>query len=679
MQSQNQSKELDLELFLKNHPLNFLLFYGDYEVINTIYLNDGSPLVDLSMELFNQSPNKVLFTAPPNNNSSAGADNCHFSWAVEGTFVLEKPVEGWAVKEEVKGGKTTFYFLKNQAGELQPKAPNVSTNKFVLKLKKFAAYPQDGTRTIRADLTYGPLLKGQDGKPFKEEASEYEPGEYYSYGNTIFVTNNRGVKKTLPLQVDFVAGNAVLNDGTTTNSLELLIANKNWPSSNLSLSQNSEFVISFEMDTTVKGVVIPKEGSVALDTQIKGISISTTSINWNVPSGKDKTEWPVTPKSGINQFASDDVIKLNITNLVTNNSSGIGYLYVHYKNIPNYPDGQFVVPLEKTPLLYRGTQVGIGTSSLSEKLEVSGNIKATGAIKPSAGNSDSNGIMFPKDPGGGKNDEAWIRYYSGTGEACTLEISIGNDANDHIALMPNAGNVGIGTNAPSAKLHVSGNIRLSGNIENGANGRLNLYTNTQASNSDAWIELWGSQNPDSNRTGELALTGKYIDFRYNSTQSSDGTVGMRLASNGNVGIGTQAPSAKLDVNGSVKLGDGSTALNRIICGKVILNYDNLSQSKVFGKGISCAILRPPAYPSGSSAPVTGLFKITFEKSVDPEKLVVIVTPQDKYTDNIVNVESVVNDGFTIQVKDSKDRTVENSSFHFIAFELTENINKLVTT
>jgi hypothetical protein len=337
----------------------------------------------------------------------------------------------------------------------------------VLVLKNFRADLEGGTRTIRATIIYGPLLKNNDNALFQNEFQQY-----YSYGNTIFITNNRGGKKSLPLQVGFTKGNAVLNDGSPGNTLELVIANKNWPASNLPLSTDSEFVISFEMSADIN-----KEGAVATDTQIKGISITTSSDKWNVPSEKDRTEWPVTPKSGTNQLASDEVIKLNIANLVTNHSSGSGYLYVRYRNIPNYPDGQFVVPIEKTPLWYRDKKV----------------------------------------------DNGWEKR------------------------------VGIGINDPSAKLHLNGNIRLSGNIENGANKRVNLYTNTGAGDSDAWIELWGSASGDTSRTGELALAGKYINFSYNSTQSSYGSVGMRLASNGNVGIGTTTRSEKLHVSGNAKV------------------------------------------------------------------------------------------------------------------------------
>lgn len=78
---------------------------------------------------------------------------------------------------------------------------------------------------------------------------------------------------------------------------------------------------------------------------------------------------------------------------------------------------------------------------------------------------DSNGdfypggaIRFPNNPGGGSGDEAYIRYVPRSGESTTLELVVNNDADDHIALMP-SGNVGVGTNTPSAKLHVNGDVR----------------------------------------------------------------------------------------------------------------------------------------------------------------------------------------------------------------------------
>ena len=115
-------------------------------------------------------------------------------------------------------------------------------------------------------------------------------------------------------------------------------------------------------------------------------------------------------------------------------------------------------PWNHTDLVLDGKgNVGIGTLDPRAKLEI-----RDGALMVSAGNSAGSGILFPSDPGGGSGDGAWIRYYPRNGEATTLEIGTSNDPDDHIALMPGNGNVGVGTRAPRAKLDVAGAIYAGG-------------------------------------------------------------------------------------------------------------------------------------------------------------------------------------------------------------------------
>ncbi|MCO6492331.1 MAG: hypothetical protein J5I98_28190 [Phaeodactylibacter sp.] len=115
--------------------------------------------------------------------------------------------------------------------------------------------------------------------------------------------------------------------------------------------------------------------------------------------------------------------------------------------------------------------VGIGLDAPTAKLDVNGTVKAhafigpfSGQVRPSAGNSDNDGIVFPRDPGGGSGDAAWIRYYARSGESTTFEIGTSNDADDHIVLRPNRGNVGIGNGGfiPTAKLDVDGPVKATG-------------------------------------------------------------------------------------------------------------------------------------------------------------------------------------------------------------------------
>ncbi|HEX2926981.1 MAG TPA: tail fiber domain-containing protein [Ruminiclostridium sp.] len=89
-------------------------------------------------------------------------------------------------------------------------------------------------------------------------------------------------------------------------------------------------------------------------------------------------------------------------------------------------------------------------------LNVNGDFQTTCAIVPSVGNSENNGITFPKDYYGGSGDCAWIRYYSdasrGGGENMTLEIGISNDP----------GNGGYSGGGDRIKLAASGGVYVDG-------------------------------------------------------------------------------------------------------------------------------------------------------------------------------------------------------------------------
>ena len=91
---------------------------------------------------------------------------------------------------------------------------------------------------------------------------------------------------------------------------------------------------------------------------------------------------------------------------------------------------------------------------------IAGNLTVTGAITPSVGNTETTGIIFPKNPGGGGGDAAWMRYYvrSGTTESCTLEIGIANDTDDTLSLVgPKI--------AFSGDLTVNDNLQVLGEIQ----------------------------------------------------------------------------------------------------------------------------------------------------------------------------------------------------------------------
>ncbi len=131
------------------------------------------------------------------------------------------------------------------------------------------------------------------------------------------------------------------------------------------------------------------------------------------------------------------------------------------------------------------------------------------------------------------------------------------------------GNVGIAQHAPTERLDVNGNIRLEGN-DNGARlGRslytgsatqkLNLYSNSVYSDSRDWMELFGPY--DANRLGEFAISGTYLTLwagndgtgNMNGYGNNEQQIAIKVAANGNVGIGTNLSTGDMSYNPAAKL------------------------------------------------------------------------------------------------------------------------------
>jgi hypothetical protein len=198
-------------------------------------------------------------------------------------------------------------------------------------------------------------------------------------------------------------------------------------------------------------------------------------------------------------------------------------------------------------LIYdNGTNVGIGTTSPSQKLQVEG-VSGT-AI----------GVKTPWSA----NAYGQLRFETGAGESSIRSYVPGNSTNGlqfftysgsetvKMTILGD-GNVGIGTTSPSAKLHILSN----GSIDNGAeiylqhnnNNTTDVVSTIQFANNDGSVAMIQGGTTGANNTG-------YISFSTDNAGTSSEK--MIITGAGNVGIGTTSPSSfssytTLSINSSI--------------------------------------------------------------------------------------------------------------------------------
>ena len=250
-------------------------------------------------------------------------------------------------------------------------------------------------------------------------------------------------------------------------------------------------------------------------------------------------------------------------------------------------------------LLTNAGNLGIGTASPSERLEVIGNFK----IKQSSGYSNY-GLI--------DQTEAKMDIKTRTTNASTNPADITFQPNLTEAMrITNDGDVGIGTTSPAEKLEVVGSVRASDNFQKKGSGGYYLYNSSMGfraalydngtttaiygdgNGSTPVIHInsdkvgIGTDNPGSKlqvvssgtalgrffSTGNGDTHGLYININetagavaldnnvhFASSGSNSGSFTfatgnderVRIASSGNVGIGVTNPASKLDVDGTIR-------------------------------------------------------------------------------------------------------------------------------
>ena len=193
--------------------------------------------------------------------------------------------------------------------------------------------------------------------------------------------------------------------------------------------------------------------------------------------------------------------------------------------------------------------VSIGTSSAAAKFSIyNNNAYSLSSLETSINAANAFRIR-------GRNTAAATLVISSLANTLDYGIQAVNDAGDagtNISINPFGGNVGIGTTDPALKLEVKTAATTS--IANGF-GIFNQLSGTSALGNGAALLLGYNNSQYYNKIATVFeqnnpsyLNPALVFYTMNNTYLAGSEVErMRISSNGNVGIGTSTPGAKLDV------------------------------------------------------------------------------------------------------------------------------------
>ena len=196
------------------------------------------------------------------------------------------------------------------------------------------------------------------------------------------------------------------------------------------------------------------------------------------------------------------------------------------------------------------TKIGVHTSSPAKMLDIN-----------AKGSADGIQLTWD-DADGSATDYATITVEDTNGKLKIATVDSDGEAG-HIALMPD-GNVGVGVASPSSKLEIDGDLKFSPTAISTAHVTTEGSIRIRAS-ANIYI---GDDGADSIRLGRTNTTAAKVHIR--SGADTD-----LVVSNSKVGIGTEDPSAALEIDGDIKLTpSASTTAHITTAGSMRIRAEN---------------------------------------------------------------------------------------------------------
>jgi uncharacterized protein YaiE (UPF0345 family) len=571
--------------FRASHPLDFSLYDSKDQHYVMYITNDPKEEHSLTLELRNTSALPLSF---PDLGDRASNETNHFALLFRANTLSPKTIEllgaadkatvltepgDWDVALDRQRETVTLWFLYRGSNRVF-----ASGERRMVGLKQISAAAGRGARGTKVELKPRRMSYADD-MPITGSRNQH-----------LHITSHRGSQQ-MPVHVGFIGSNRVLNDGKSEVTLTLQVMNTANPAAEHLASPTIRLKAGISMFTLTFDVADEAgEPAWALCKQSEfdvRASDMGSKVEWKDDSaGQGKLKRLTWSPDGDVTLEPGQAIEFSFSGFKSSLPAGQTNLYLHYRNIPGYWDGQFVCAIEKAPVLFASGNVGVGTAAPKAKLHVAGSVKidGTNTLEFGAGidgkQSDAGKIgygVLDKEAleivGAGKTgSDRRINLHAEGGLAIRGGVAIGvkyagGETAPASGLLVE-GNVGVGTTRPGARLHVAGSVKIDGanTLEFGA-GIGGKHVNAGKIGYGAWdkaaLGIFGAGMTDADRTitlyaeGGVAIRGGVaigLSYADELTAPASG-----LLVEGNVGFGTAAPKARLHVAGSVKI-DGTNTM-----------------------------------------------------------------------------------------------------------------------
>ena len=255
------------------------------------------------------------------------------------------------------------------------------------------------------------------------------------------------------------------------------------------------------------------------------------------------------------EAATDGVIRIYRSTgrflISGDNTDDGGQISLYGRNHVTYPQALTLETNNTIRVFVSGSgNIGMGTTSPSQKLQINGNIRVTGSYYDSNNSAGSSGQILSSTATG----TDWLNLIdisgaitgSGTTNYLAKWTPNGNSLGSSV-IYDNGAAVGIGTTSPSRILELRG-----------ANPILRLRSTASGSAAYAWMEFYESTGTGLGFVGYGSNTSNNL-YLYNCTNDgvvgiyTDTTLRINVLSQGDVGIGEITPTQKLHVDGNIRV------------------------------------------------------------------------------------------------------------------------------